>query len=133
MPSRLEDHVDFILSELLAGRSYVSIAQKLSKMGCQTSRPNLSIWVKRRAARIQANQRLVNPTLAPDQGSSAFSDTKGPRIGTDTGTSPKSPGEPLKTIARSASIAKKEPTDIERKMSELAAQAGKTSMPGWKK
>lgn len=129
MPSRLEDHVDFILSELLAGKSYVSIAQKLSKMGCQTSRPNLSIWVKRRAARIQANQRLVNPTAAFDQSSVSVSDTQGSR----TSASTKSPAEPLKTIARSGSISKQEPSEIEKKMSELAAQAGKTSIPGWKK
>ena len=59
--SKLEDHVDLITRQLQAGSQYTLIAAELCAMGCQTTSQNLTIWLQRRAARIQARQYLTMP------------------------------------------------------------------------
>ena len=59
MASKLEEHEVLILKELKRGVSYEVISKKLISIGCQTSKTNLFLWIKRRSVRIQRRQVLI--------------------------------------------------------------------------
>ncbi len=62
MASKLEPHEKFILEQLLQRRSYQSITESLSNLGCKTSRQNLMSWVKNRAEKLRARRELADPS-----------------------------------------------------------------------
>jgi len=59
MASRFLDHEKLIIFELAKGESITQIAAKLTKLGCPSSRANLSLWIKARATKAASRRELV--------------------------------------------------------------------------
>lgn len=70
--SQLEQHASFILEQYAAGSRQTSIRRELKARGVETSQQNLSKWIARRVAAIQARAKMLGqigtapgPDLAP--------------------------------------------------------------------
>ena len=61
MSSKLLEHFELIRNELNDGKSIKSISEKLTNLGCITSRQNLEKWLKTRRRRIISNLVYTNP------------------------------------------------------------------------
>lgn len=59
MASKLEKHTRLIEKRFASGQTLSAIANRLSSLGVQTTPQNLGSWIKRRQARIQERQKLL--------------------------------------------------------------------------
>ena len=140
MRSRLDGHVDFILSELQTGNSYESTAKKLTAMGCKTSRVNLYLWLKRRAARIQAKLHLTDPlgviqASRQQVPSAPVHEPAEKKTVADVAVSAPAEEEPgfISNVIRRGSIVKPPLSSVQQQMRELARQAGLPPELVWNK
>lgn len=143
MGSKLENYEAFILEELAKGRSYATIAAALEKMGLKTSAQNIHAWAARRASKVLSRQYLVNPIANPradvlgqeEEGVDLEEAAAVAAAAAPTSKPLQAPvvTPPLPVLGRSASISKQEPTEVEKKMTELAQLASNPSPLGWKK
>lgn len=65
MTAKLEDHAELVMSMYLAGDRQTKILTRITELGVKTSKQNLSKWIARRLARIQARAVLVGGQLPP--------------------------------------------------------------------
>ena len=129
MASKLEKHEKFIVAQLAQRCSYASIAKSLTDLGCKTSPQNVFSWARNRASKLQARQALVNPL--PSTALPAAATTKSMPLPDASPLSVVSPNIP--NLGRSASISKKEPTEVEIKMAALMDKASSSQSLDWKK
>ena len=139
MRSRLDGHVDFILSELQTGNSYESTAKKLTAMGCKTSRVNLYLWLKRRAARIQAKLHLTDPlgaiqTSRQQVPTAPVHEPAEKETVADVAASAPADEEVgfISHVFRRGSVVKPPLSPVQQQMRELARQAGLPAALVWK-